>query len=182
MIYFLLAVGFILLIPLKLNMYIHNKSIKVKLYILKFINITLIDKEDITKLEKKTEKKVKSTKIYNVLKNKIKFEKNYLKKINVFKLIKNIVSHFKIYIDLYLKFGFERRDITAVTYGFFEMFLPIVKTKIKEFNYVLLPNFSTPLIDFEIKCTIKTNLFKVIIIIFILLQEMLLIRKHKKED
>ena len=183
MIYFFIPVIILLiiLIPLKVNIYIHNKSIKIKLYILNIIKINLINKEDITKLSKKTEEKVKSTNIYNKLKNKVKFDKSYLKKINFIKLIKKILSHLDIYINIYLRYGFERRDITATFYGFLEIILPIIKAKIRGFNYVLLPDFSKPTLDIEIKSTIKTNLFNVIIIIFILLQEMLLIRKHKED-
>ncbi|KMT21372.1 DUF2953 domain-containing protein [Clostridium cylindrosporum] len=174
-----------LFIPFKLKVILHNNKIKVYLIILNFIKFKVFERNKLVSFEEDYVKKLKSHKFYKIVENDFRKEKSYFKNMKFLKLVKKIAKKLEISINICFKFGFERRDITAILYGFLCALLPVLKGFLCRVNsnfnleFKLYPNFNIASIDFKVISTFKTTLFKMILIIFIVFQEILLIKKNK---
>lgn len=177
-IFILLPVLLILICPLTLFIYIHNNEITLNIRIFNLINLSIFKNKKIIDLDDEKSNKNKPNK-------KIKNFKGY-KKEYFYKVAKRIKKFLNISIDFSFSFGFERKDLTALAYGVLSGFFPTLKMYlegkeyIEKFNYNFYPDFNKTFIDIKVTSNIKTNMFKVILIIFILLQENLYIRKRYK--
>lgn len=177
----------ILFIPFKVETTVHNNSIKMDLLVFK-LKIKILKKRDLINFEEKTDKKIKKSRVYKVLKDKVNEQKYYLKKIDFFKISKKILKLLDVSIYTKIEFGFDRKDFTAILYGLLSSVFPILKEVlniyicIKDFNFYSYPHFNKNTFDFITIISIKSNLFNTIFIIFLVVKEILLIRKKFKNE
>lgn len=175
----------VLFIPLSIKTIVHNNKITIYIMIFK-MKFKILNRDSLIDFGEKSAKEVKYSKTYNIFKREIDESKNYLKKINFFGILKKVYTYLDLSLDFNIKFGFARRDITAQVFGLLFSIFPIIHTlihkfiKVSEFTYKFYPNFNTVCFDIKVISNIKTNLFKLILIIFILVKEILRVRRIYK--
>lgn len=177
-IFILLPILFILICPISLFIYIHNNEITLSIRIFNLINFSILKDKKIIDLDDEKAHKNKPNKITKKFKG--------YKKENFYNVAKKIKKFLKVSIVFSISFGFERKDLTALAYGTLSGVFPTLKMYlegkeyVEKLNYKFYPDFNKTFIDIKVTSNIKTNMFKVILIIFILLQENLYIRKRYK--
>lgn len=170
MVFIIIILLCILFIPLNFNIFLQNNSLSIELVFLHFIKIKIINDKKIINLE--SNKEDNSKKSYN--------------RMNYYKLFKNILKFLNLSIKVIFEFGFQRRDITALLYGGMLSVLPIIDNYLKKnniinsFTYNLYPNFESEIFNMKVITYLKTNMFNIILIIFILLKENIYVRKKYK--
>lgn len=169
--FILLFIILILIIPLNLKIFLHNNTLNINITVLNSFNINLIKDKKILDFDNSSKSKKKS--------------KSH-DKISTYDIFKILTRFFNMSFDVYFKFGFERRDLTALLYGGLSSIFPILEAyfkknySINKFTYKLYPNFKNEIFNIKVISNIKTNMFNIILIIFILLKEKLYIRKKYK--
>lgn len=177
-IFIVLPVLFILICPLSLFIYIHNNEITLNIKVFNLINFSIFKNKKIIDLDNEKVHK-------NKTKKKTKKFKGYRKE-DFYNIAKKIKKFLKVSINFSFSFGFERKDLTALAYGVLSGVFPTLKIYlerkeyIEKLNYNFYPDFNKTFIDIKVTNNIKTNMFKVILIIFILLRENLYIRRRYK--
>ncbi|MEF9951836.1 MAG: DUF2953 domain-containing protein [Clostridium sp.] len=157
----------------------HNRDINIELNIYPFT--IRIFKYPKTKKSYSENKKKRIKKFKKFIKNNIK----YIIRKSIPSLVKKL--HLKLNSKCIYStcFGFERRDYTALCYGFLSALCPYISlryfnNKNNQFTYNIYPDFNRVIFDIKVNYVLSGRGFHLILIIFILLQEILIIRKNTR--
>ncbi|MEG0127593.1 MAG: DUF2953 domain-containing protein [Clostridium sp.] len=180
MICLILLILYLLLVKISLNFKYENLYITLSINIFPF-KITIINNKKLP-LKKESKEKPNFNSKFNI----------YLRKNRKYIITKSLKRiHTKIHskllakLSINIEYGFERKDITALLYGGLLSMLPIIKIELfnfKRFNftYNVYPDFSRSYFNMKVNYVLNGRGFQLISIIFILLKEILIIRKNTK--
>lgn len=172
----LLIIILILICPVEIIIELHNNNISVYIKLINIIKITIVNKKKLINFESLFQNEIEG-----------RAEKFHLKRSEILEILKKINKFLKILLNIKIEFGFERRDLTALVYAGLVSVFPILKVYLENkfvegFEYKLLPTFEKEFFDIKVQSSIKINIFKGILIIFILLKETLYIKRQYKSE